>query len=161
MGNNLPLAGEKAYKIKMTEENALGQGSYAAVYKIRRRGTKEYYAAKIFKVQIRDMTPQDQLGYQRESEILKEMNCPFVIQYVEEFNYKKDYLCIVTQFASGGDLDRFMKQTGKFEEPAAWQLFVMILLGLHFLHGKNIIHRDLKPANILIDNVKPRELTKN
>ena len=57
MGNNIPLASEKAYKIKMTEENALGQGSYAAVYKIRRRGTKEYYAAKIFKVQIRDMTP--------------------------------------------------------------------------------------------------------
>ena len=135
MGNNLPLAGEKAYKIKMTEENALGQGSYAAVYKIRRRGTKEYYAAKIFKVQIRDMTPQDQLGYQRESEILKEMNCPFVIQYVEEFNYKKDYLCIVTQFASGGDFDALLKKKKIFTEEEAMNYFTMILIALDYLHS--------------------------
>ena len=32
--------------------------------------------------------------------------------------------------------------------------FVMILLGLDFLHSKNIFHRDLKPANILIDELE-------
>ncbi len=40
MGNNVALVGEKAYKIKLTSENELGQGTYAAVYKIKRRDTK-------------------------------------------------------------------------------------------------------------------------
>jgi hypothetical protein len=37
MGNAAPGSGEKAYKIKLDEENKLGEGSFAAVYKIKRR----------------------------------------------------------------------------------------------------------------------------
>ncbi len=29
------------------------------------------------------------------------------------------------------------------------EYFVMILIGLHFLHENRIVHRDLKPENIL------------
>lgn len=38
MGNN-QLVGEKAYKIKLTRENFLGEGSYGLVYKIIKRDT--------------------------------------------------------------------------------------------------------------------------
>jgi eukaryotic translation initiation factor 2-alpha kinase 4 len=31
--------------------------------------------------------------------------------------------------------------------------FIMILLGLQFLHSKQIIHGDLKPENILVDKL--------
>ena len=37
MGNAAPESGEEAYKIKLDEENKLGEGSFAAVYKIERR----------------------------------------------------------------------------------------------------------------------------
>ena len=40
MGNAASESGEKAYKIKMDEVNKLGEGSFAEVYKIKRRRDK-------------------------------------------------------------------------------------------------------------------------
>lgn len=45
-------------------------------------------------------------------------------------------------------------------EVDAWQFIVMILIGLHSLHGKKIVHRDLKPANILVDNLRGIQILK-
>ena len=71
---------------------------------------------------------------------------------MEEFVYQ-DKLCIVTKFASGGDLDALMKKKKTFTEDEAMHYFTMILIALHYLHSKEIVHRDLKPANILIDEL--------
>ncbi len=46
----------------------------------------------------------DVIGYERETKILKEAKHPFVIEYIEEFPYKNEKLCIVTKYISGGDL---------------------------------------------------------
>ncbi len=43
------LGGEADYKIDLTEENELGEGSYAKVYKIRRKKDGMLCAGKIFK----------------------------------------------------------------------------------------------------------------
>ena len=40
--------GEGAYRIKMTEENRIGRGSVAVVYKIKRKDNNQVFAAKIF-----------------------------------------------------------------------------------------------------------------
>jgi serine/threonine protein kinase len=83
---------------------------------------------------------------------LQEISHPFVVKYLEEFVYQ-DKLCIVTKFASGGDLDALMKKKKTFTEDEAMHYFTMILIALHYLHSKEIVHRDLKPANILIDEL--------
>jgi serine/threonine protein kinase len=59
----------------------------------------------------------------------------------------------VTKFASGGDLDTYMRKKKHFSDEEVMQFFTMILFALDFLHSKDIIHRDLKPANILVDNL--------
>ncbi len=51
MGNNA-TSGEKAYSIKLTKENRLGEGMYGSVFKIKRKQDKKLCAAKIFKVPI-------------------------------------------------------------------------------------------------------------
>ncbi len=63
-------------------------------------------------------------------------------------------MCIITEFAYGGDLYSLMKKKVNFTEDEAMHFFSMILVGLHHLHSKNIVHRDLKPANILINRLK-------
>ena len=98
------------------------------------------------------MTKKEEMGYQRELEILKEADHPFIIEYIEEFALEEKKLCIVTRLAPGGDLEKYMRNNN-LSEDEAMSFFAMILLGLDFLHGKNISHRDLKPGNILIDEL--------
>ena len=54
------------------------------------------------------MNPKEERGYERELEILKETEHPFIIEYVEEFEYQNK-LCIVTKLASGGDFEKYMR----------------------------------------------------
>ncbi len=96
------------------------------------------------------MEKLQKLGYDRELEILQKTSHPFVIKYMEEFIYKGETLCIVTQFANGGDFDSFMKMKKNFSEEEALFYLTMLLLALEYLHVKNIVHRDFKPSNIMI-----------
>ena len=99
------------------------------------------------------MSSKEEMGYDRELQILKEADHPFIIEYIEEFAVEdNNLLCIVTKLASGGDLEKYMRNKN-FSEDEAMSYFAMILLGLDFLHNKNIFHRDLKPGNILIDEL--------
>ncbi len=54
MGNKA-TAGEDAYSIKKTEANRLGEGSYAEVFKIKSKDKKNLYAAKFFKLTLKEM----------------------------------------------------------------------------------------------------------
>ncbi len=55
MGNNA-TSGEKAYLIKLTDKNKLGEGSFGAVYKIMTKDKQTACAAKIFKIPLKKMT---------------------------------------------------------------------------------------------------------
>ncbi len=85
--------------------------------------------------------------------ILQEAKHPFVLKFIEEFEYinqERNHQCIITEFASGGDLENLIKLKIKLTEDQAMTYFTMILLGLNYLHRKGIKHHDLKPHNILI-----------
>ena len=103
------MTGEQAYNITLDKSNKLGEGSFAAVYKMQRISDGQMCAGKIFKISINSMNPKEEIGYERELQILKECEHPFLIEYVEEFNYK-DKLCIVTKLASGGDFEKYMRE---------------------------------------------------
>jgi len=62
--------------------------------------------------------------------VLKKVNHPFVIKYIEEFNYKEDKHCVVTEYVPGGDLQRLMNQDIHFTEDYALSLLTMLLLSI-------------------------------
>jgi hypothetical protein len=54
---------EASYKINLTDENLIGQGTYAHVYKIIRKKDGLVCAAKIFKVPLIHMGTKEETGY--------------------------------------------------------------------------------------------------
>jgi serine/threonine protein kinase len=79
MGNS--SSGEGAYNITLTDEYRIGGGNYADVYKIQHKSSEKFYAAKFLKVPLSFLSSLEKMGYDRELEILKQNNHPFVIKY--------------------------------------------------------------------------------
>lgn len=70
---------EDAYNIELTDGNLLGEGSYGQVFKIKRKVDGLMCAAKLLKIPLDQMNTNEQLGYKRESKILKQADHPFIV----------------------------------------------------------------------------------
>lgn len=79
-----------------------------------------------------------------------------MIAYKEAFfEENSSTLCIVMEFADGGDLYEkiveHQKKSTFFKEKDIWNISAQMVQGLKALHDKNILHRDLKCANVFLN----------
>jgi serine/threonine-protein kinase ULK2 len=125
-----------------------GSGSFAKVYRVRRKETGELYAMKVIdKEKIVDPKLQENLD--NEIAIMRDYLHPNVIRLFQNFNSTK-YIYLVLELCPGGDLSKFIRARKRVAEPVAKRFLHQLSRGLLFLSEKNVIHRDLKPANILL-----------
>jgi len=61
-------------------------------------------------------------------------------------------IVLVMEFASGGDLLRFVRQRRRLAEPTTKDLFKQIMDGLSHIHAMSVVHRDIKLENLLLDS---------
>ena len=85
-----------------------------------------------------------------ETQLMKTLNHLNVLKMYETFE-TTNYLMIVVEFISGGDLLSFLRKRNKVSEPIAKFLFKQLIEGLRYMHSQGIIHRDVKLDNILLD----------
>jgi serine/threonine protein kinase len=60
-------------------------------------------------------------------------------------------LCIVMDYAEGGDLFEHIKAHKQLPRPEARRLFRQLVSALSYMHSQGYMHRDLKPENCLLD----------
>lgn len=88
-----------------------------------------------------------------EVRVLKAMRHPYIITYRESFMDKK-FLCIVMDYADGGDMYKkieFQKKISKLmPENQLLDWFVQMALAIKHIHDNKILHRDLKTQNIFM-----------
>lgn len=86
-----------------------------------------------------------------EVKVLAALDHPNIVKYIESF-MDKGNLCIVMDYANGGDLSQAItKQRGQlFDEQFLLKWFVQICLALKHVHDRKILHRDLKGQNIFL-----------
>ena len=90
-----------------------------------------------------------------EVRILASINHENIAGYKEAFFERgTSSLCIVMEYANGGDLQSKINQHKKtmrhMKEEYIWSIFYQMVSGLHALHKKKIVHRDIKCANVFL-----------
>ncbi|CAH8448191.1 unnamed protein product [Schistosoma haematobium] len=132
----------------------IGKGNFAKVKLAIHMATGVEVAIKIFNKTVMDNTLLKRL--KREITIMKVTNHPNIVKLLEIIE-NEDVLCLVMEYASGGEIFDYLVANGKMCEKKARVKFRQLLSAMQYCHAKRIVHRDLKAENILLDqnlNVK-------
>lgn len=131
----------------------IGEGAYSIVYRVRRKSDNEIYALK--KVVMRKLKTKEKNNALNEIRILASITHPNVISYKQSFfDEESQTLCIVMEYANGGDLYQriidYKKKGLQMSESFLWHLLIKLCKALKSLHDLNIMHRDIKSANVFL-----------
>ncbi len=85
-----------------------------------------------------------------ENEILDQLSHKFIINKKASFQ-DKEYLYLLMDLATGGDLRFHMCVKKTFSENQVKFFAACLLESLRFVHSKGFIHRDVKPENIVFE----------
>lgn len=132
----------------------IGKGNFAKVKLAIHMATGVEVAIKIINKTVMDQTLLKRL--KREITIMKVTNHPNIVKLLEIIE-NEDVLCLVMEYASGGEIFDYLVAHGKMREKEAQNKFRQLLSAIQYCHAKKIVHRDLKAENILLDqnlNVK-------
>ena len=133
---------DKYEKIKL-----LGEGSYGKVWLVKHKILQKLFALKIIK---RKHDIFFNIKVQKEIQILKRLDHPFILKIIE-FNSTSSEYHIITDYCQNGELYTEINHKGKFTEREASFIIYQILLAINYCHKMGIVHRDIKPENIMIE----------
>ena len=85
-----------------------------------------------------------------ETNLMRGLYHPSVTKILETFE-TDEYMLIIMEYISGGNLQNFVKKRRKLCEKTAKILFRQLIQGIKYIHSKGIVHRDIKLENILLD----------
>eukprot|EP00808_Paulinella_micropora_P020279 g73253.t1 len=128
----------------------IGQGSFGKVYK----GTLWGQEVALKVMRTDRMTKGDIEDFEAESELLKRLRHPNIVQFLGSCRTEGS-LCIITEYLHGGSLEDLLEKNLDARKKMSLRQIITFALqickGLNWLHHKGIIHRDLKTANVIMD----------
>eukprot|EP00930_Biecheleria_cincta_P071170 TRINITY_DN58696_c0_g1_i1.p1 TRINITY_DN58696_c0_g1~~TRINITY_DN58696_c0_g1_i1.p1 ORF type:complete len:502 (-),score=139.47 TRINITY_DN58696_c0_g1_i1:46-1551(-) len=128
----------------------IGTGAFGKAYLVKNTEADQLCVVKQMETASMDAKERDDAV--KEAVVLKKMQHPNIIQFQEIFMTRKGKLCIVMEYADGGDLSSALKsQAGKLvPEAQVFEWFVQVCFSLHYVHQRKVLHRDLKGQNIFL-----------
>ncbi|KAM4040377.1 microtubule-associated serine/threonine-protein kinase 4-like [Anomaloglossus baeobatrachus] len=123
-------------------------GGFGAVHLVRHKATKQICAMKkMDKQNLKDRWSLEQAFLERDISAIAD--CPFVVSMFCSFPTRR-HVCMVMEFAPGGDCGSLLRNRGPFPATAAQLYIAETVVAVEYLHSHGVVHRDLKPQNLLI-----------
>ena len=140
----------KKYEVDWSKKGELGSGHYATVYRAKMRANGKEVAVKQVK---RALTRESSLKL--EVDALRAVSGhPNIVELYDVY-LEDNYMNLVLELLSGGELFTRIVETGAYSEKDAQKHMRKIGEALKFMHDRNIVHRDLKPENLVLADKSP------
>lgn len=124
----------------------LGSGSFCDVFLCTERASGEQYAMKVVP---RSGGPQDQATVMEEHCLRRLAGSPCVVELLCSFDSPFEWIGVL-EFCSGGELWKFVKDTGCYLETEVQWFAAQMVEALAVVHDALIVHRDVKCENFLL-----------
>jgi len=133
--------------------DVISRSGMASIFKAldRTGGERPYVALKVPFMQF-ESDPAFFSRFQREEEIGRSLNHPYILKFIEIDPQTKSRPYIATELLEGKTLDQIMREEKPMSVSKAIDLVAKICDALAYMHEQQIVHRDLKPANIMVCN---------
>jgi serine/threonine protein kinase len=92
----------------------------------------------------------DRATGEQECRALMRLRHPAIVALID-FSLQDSPPWLMTEFAPGQTLRRFLKERGLLDRETALGLLKTLFTALEYAHSRAVIHRDLKPENIMVD----------
>ena len=158
----IPLKSKKDFKKEDFEVISLsGKGAYGTVLQVKlktdieqenmnKNKKEKFYAIKVIDIiSIKRVNKFYQIYL--ESQILHELNSPFIVKIYGAF-YSKAKIYMVLDYLSNGDFGTFLKMNYPLKLDTIRFYAAELVLFLEYLQSQKIVHRDLKPENIMLND---------
>ena len=128
----------------------LGEGEFGKVKLGWKKDSMVQVAIKLIRRETLGSNPSRLPKIHREIAILETLQHPNIVK-LHEMVQTHEYIGIILEYASGGELFDYILNQRYLKDPIARKLFAQLVSGVGYLHKKGIIHRDLKLENLLLD----------
>ena len=99
---------------KYKKGKCIGRGAYGAAYIFTNKASNLQHVAK--KIPLDGLPDDERKATAQEVELLRTLDHPNIVEYIESFTDRKNVLYIVMSFCEGGDLEGQIKRHAKSGE---------------------------------------------
>jgi Protein kinase domain len=125
----------------------LGSGGMGVVY-LGVTGDSRLVAVKVLRPELAD-DPEFQARFDREAAVLARVRGAHILRVIEAGTDSGAHF-LVTEYAAGPSLARYIGSAGPLGAEMLHGLAVGLAEALTVIHAAGVVHRDLKPANVIL-----------